>query len=86
MRRDASFADARSRVGITKPADLVASGDPVEAPEPWPFTWGRGVFLVASGQGGLLILILRGVRGCFLMSTDITLRIIPSRKLMSTQI
>jgi hypothetical protein len=41
---------------------------------------------VASGEGGLLILILRGVRGCFLMSTDITLRIIPSRKLMSTQI
>jgi hypothetical protein len=81
MRRDASLADARSLVGIAKPDFLVDSGEPVEVPGLLLFSGGRDVFRVASGDGGLLILSLRGVRGsrgCFLMSTDMTLRIIPS--------
>ena len=82
MRLDASFADARSLVGIANPEVLlVDSGEPVEVPGLLPFSWGRGVFRVTSGDGGLLILSLRGVRGSrygFLMSTDMTLRIIPS--------
>jgi hypothetical protein len=80
MRRDASLADARSLVGIAKPEVLVDSGEPVEVPDSLRVSGGRIVFRVASGDGGL-ILILRGVRGsrgCFFMSTDMTLRIIPS--------
>jgi len=85
MRREASFADARSRFGTAKPVDLVASGDPFEAPDPFVelACWRELLFLVAaSGEGsGGFILILRGVRGGWdrLISTDITLRIIPSR-------
>ena len=82
MRREASFAEARSRFVTAKPVDLVASGDPVESAEPLVLARWRGVFLAASGDGsGGFILILRGVRGAcgLLMSTDITLRIIPSR-------
>jgi hypothetical protein len=62
MRREASFAEARSRFETAKPVDLVASGDPVEFPE--CVCW-RELFLAASGDGsgGGLILILRGVRG-----------------------
>jgi hypothetical protein len=80
MRREASFAEARSRFETAKPVDRVASGDPFEFPE--LVCW-RELFLIASGDGsaGGFILILRGVRGAcgLLMSTDITLRIIPSR-------
>jgi hypothetical protein len=79
MRREASFAEARSRFETPKPVDLVASGDPVEFPE---LACWRELVLAASGDGsGGFILILRGVRGGWdrLISTDITLRIIPSR-------
>lgn len=83
MRREASFAEARSRFGTANPVDLVASGEPFEAPDPLvELACWRGLFLVASGDGsGGCILILRGVRGAcgLLISTDITLRIIPSR-------
>lgn len=82
MRRDASFAEAKSRFGMAKPDDLLASGDPVESAEPFVLVCWREAFLASSGEGsGGFILILRGVRGAcgLLMSTDITLRIIPSR-------
>jgi hypothetical protein len=61
MRREASFAEAKSRFETAKPVGLVASGDPFEELACW-----RGLFLVvASGEcsSGLFILILRGVRG-----------------------
>ena len=84
MRRDASFAEAKSRFGTANPVDLVASGDPVKVRDSFTvLTCWRVLFLTASGDGsGWFTLILRGVRGSrrgFLISTDITLRIIPSR-------
>ena len=80
MRRDASLADARSLLGIAKPEVLVDSGEPVEVSDTLRFSGGRVVFRVASGEGGSILSLrgVRGSRGCFLMSTDMTLRIIPS--------